>query len=142
VAEAGTWNRRIIEEFRANGGKVGGEFEGTPLLLLTTTGVRSGQAHTVPLLYLPYGDRLIVFASNGGAETHPDWYRNIVAHPMATVEVRHKIFTATATVETGEFRAELFAQHCQEFPVFADEQRKTSRQIPAVSLRMAGQKPR
>ena len=142
MAEGGNWNSRIIEEFRANSGKVGGEFEGTPLLLLTTTGAQSGKRHTVPLLYLPYGDRLIVFASNGGAETHPDWYRNIVAHPMATVEVRHKIFEATATIEVGEFRDELFAEQCHEFPVFADEQRKTPRQIPAVSLRMAGRKPR
>ena len=142
MAEGGNWNSRIIEEFRANSGKVGGEFEGTPLLLLTTTGAQSGKPHTVPLLYLPYGDRLIVFASNGGAETHPDWYHNIVAHPMATVEVRHKIFEATATIELGEFRDELFAEHCHEFPIFADEQRKTSRKIPAVSLRMAGRKPR
>jgi len=142
VATEGDWNSRVIEEFRANAGKVGGDFEGTPLLLLTTTGAKTGDPHTVPLLYLPYGDRLVVFASNSGAEKDPDWFVNVVAHPMATVEVRHKMFEATATIETGEFRDQLFAEQVHLFPVFGDEQRKTARKIPAVSLRMAGRRPR
>jgi deazaflavin-dependent oxidoreductase (nitroreductase family) len=142
VADSGDWNTKIIEEFRANAGKVGGQFEGAPLLILTTTGAKSGNEHTVPLMYLPYGDRLVVFASKAGADTNPDWYYNIVAYPMARVEVRHKIFAATATIETGEFRDQLFAEQARLYPGFAEYQRKTSRKIPAVSLRMAGQRPR
>jgi deazaflavin-dependent oxidoreductase (nitroreductase family) len=142
VADGDDWNTRIIEEFRANEGKVGGQFEGAPLLLLTTTGARTGRPHTVPLMYLPYGDRLVVFASKAGADTNPDWYHNVVAHPMATVEVRHKIYQATVTEETGEFRDQLFAEQVRRYPGFADYQRKTTRKIPVVSLRMAGQRPR
>ncbi len=142
MAEGEDWNSRIIEEFRANGGNVGGQFEGSPMLILTTTGAKTGKQHTTPLMYLPYGDRLVVFASKAGADTNPDWYHNIVAHPMATVEVRNKIFEATATIETGEFRDQLFAKQAQLYPGFADYQRKTRRKIPAVSLRMAGKKPR
>jgi deazaflavin-dependent oxidoreductase (nitroreductase family) len=142
LAEGEDWNSKIIEEFRANGGKVGGQFDGAPLLLLTTTGARSGNRHTTPLMYLPYGDRVVVFASKAGADTHPDWFHNILAHPTATVEVRHKIFEATATVEEGEFRDQLYAKQCQLYPGFAEYQRKTRRKIPAVSLRMAGRPPR
>jgi deazaflavin-dependent oxidoreductase (nitroreductase family) len=142
VAEEGDWNSRIIEEFRANSGKVGGEFEDVPLLLLTTTGAKSGQPHTTPLIYLPYGDRLTVFASNSGAPTHPDWYYNLLALPMATVEVRHKIFQATATPATGEFLDQLFAEQVHLFPVFAEDQRKSGRKIPGIMLRMAGRPPR
>jgi deazaflavin-dependent oxidoreductase (nitroreductase family) len=142
LADGEDWNSGIIKEFRANAGKVGGQFEGAPLLLLTTTGAKSGEEHTVPLMYLPYGDRLVVFASKAGADTNPDWFHNIVAHPMARVEVRHKIFQATATIEEGEFRDQLFAEQARLYPGFADYQRKTARKIPVVSLRMAGRKPR
>jgi len=142
VAEGEDWNSKVIEEFRANAGKVGGQFEDAPMLLLTTTGAKTGNPHTTPLMYLPYGDRLVVFASKAGADTNPDWFHNIVAHPMATVEVRHKIFQATATVETGEFRDQLYTKQAQLFPAFGEYQRKTTRKIPAVSLRMAGRPPR
>jgi deazaflavin-dependent oxidoreductase (nitroreductase family) len=98
------WNTPIIEEFRTNGGKVGGPFEGAPLLLLTTTGAKSGQRHTTALTYLPDSDRLIVFASNAGASTNPAWYHNLVADPQATVEVRTETFNVTAIVITGEER--------------------------------------
>src|SRR5215468_11225152 len=81
------WNAKIIEEFRANEGRVGGNFEGAPLLLLTTTGRRTGQARVKPMMYLADGDRLLVFASKGGAPTNPDWYHNLVADPRVTVEV-------------------------------------------------------
>ena len=80
-------NRRNIEEFRASGGRVGGNFEGAPLLLLTTTGAKSGQQRVNPLMYLPDGERWIVFASKGGAPSHPDWFRNLSANPTVTVEV-------------------------------------------------------
>ena len=142
MADGDSWNDRIIEEFRANGGKVGGQFEGAPLLLLTTTGAKTGKRHTIPLMYLPYGDRMVVFASKAGADTNPDWYHNVVAHPMATVEVRDKILEATATIETGEFRDQLYEQQSRLYPGFAEYQQKTTRKIPVVSLRMAGQRPR
>jgi deazaflavin-dependent oxidoreductase (nitroreductase family) len=142
VADGEDWNSHVIEEFRANKGKVGGDLEGAPLLLLTTTGAKTEKPHTTPLLYLPYGDRLIVFASKAGSDTHPDWYYNVKAHPMATVEVRHKMFQATVTIETGEFRDQLFDQQAQLYPDLAEFQRSTERKIPAVSLRMAGQRPR
>mgnify|MGYP002403159207 FL=1 len=79
MADRNNWNQQTIEAFRANGGKVGGMWEGRPLLLLTTTGAKSGKQHMVPTMYLRDGDRLLVFASKGGAPTHPDWYRNLVA---------------------------------------------------------------
>ena len=96
------WNRQIIEEFRSNGGKVGGSFAGAPLLLLTTTGARSGIARTTPVMYLPDGERLIIFASKAGASTNPDWYHNLVAHPEATVEVGSETFKVTAVEVKGE----------------------------------------
>jgi deazaflavin-dependent oxidoreductase (nitroreductase family) len=97
MTEMSDWNKQIIEEFRRNGGKVGGSFEGAPLLLLTTTGARSGMARTTPVMYLPDGDRMIVFASKAGASTNPDWYHNLVVHPKATVEVGSETFEAMAT---------------------------------------------
>ncbi|MBV9392670.1 MAG: nitroreductase family deazaflavin-dependent oxidoreductase, partial [Verrucomicrobia bacterium] len=87
MTDRNDWNRKIIEEFHANGGKVGGPFEGANLLLLTTTGAKSGQRHTTPLVYLSDRDRMIIFASKAGAPTNPDWYHNLLAHPQATVEV-------------------------------------------------------
>jgi len=142
VPDTNEFNRRVIEEFRANSGKVGGQFEGVPLLLLTTTGARSGEPHTVPLTFLAYGDRMIVFAANAGGAKHPDWYHNVVAHPMATVEVRHKAFVATATIQTGEERERLFDLRVEQEPDLAGYQQKTTREIPVVSLRVAGRPPR
>jgi deazaflavin-dependent oxidoreductase (nitroreductase family) len=132
------WNRQIIEEFHANAGKVGGPFEGKSLLLLTTTGTRSGKSHTTPLAYLPDGDRQVIFASKGGAPTNPDWYHNLVAHPEVTVEIGNgsgtETFEATATVITGEERDQLYAKQVEVFPGFAEYQAKTSRQIPVIAL--------
>jgi deazaflavin-dependent oxidoreductase (nitroreductase family) len=142
MSDMNDWNKAIIEEFRANGGKVGGQFEGAPLCLLTTTGAKSGNPHTVPVMYLPDGDRMVVFASKAGAPTNPDWYHNLKAHPMATVEVGKKSFQATATEETGDERERLFRKQAGLYPGFAEYQEKTTRQIPVVALRMAGQKPR
>src|SRR2546429_8732382 len=87
MPDSNDWNRPTIEAFRANGGKVGGIWEGRPLLLLTTTGAKSGRRRTHPLMYLRDDDRLLVFASTGGAPTNPDWYHNLLAHPEVTVEV-------------------------------------------------------
>jgi len=127
-------NSGIIEEFHTNGGKVGGPFKGRTLLLLTATGAKSGQRRTTPLVYLADGDRLLVFASKGGAPTNPDWYHNLVAHPEATVEVGTETFDVTAAVITGEERDRLYAKQAQLVPWFADYEKKTTRKIPVVAL--------
>jgi deazaflavin-dependent oxidoreductase (nitroreductase family) len=128
------WNAAIIEEFRANEGRVGGRFDGAPLLLLTTTGRKSGQRRTNPMMYLADGDRLLVFASKGGAPTNPDWYGNLVANPQVTVEVGTESYPAHATVVEGEERDRLYAEQSRRYPGFAEYQRNTSRVIPVVAL--------
>src|SRR6516165_1100935 len=96
MADRNDWNRGIIEEFRANGGKVGGMWEGRPLLLLTTTGAKSGQRRTTPTMFLRDGDRLLIFASKAGAPSNPAWYHNLRAHPQVTVEVGNETYDAAA----------------------------------------------
>ena len=128
------WNSRIIEEFRTNGGKVGGQFAGAPLLLLTTTGAKSGQRRIAPLMYMPDGDRMIIFAAKAGAPTNPDWYHNLVAHPDATVEVGTETFDVNAVVASDEERDRLYAQQAKMYPGFADYETKTTRKIPVVVL--------
>jgi deazaflavin-dependent oxidoreductase (nitroreductase family) len=110
MADRNDWNRQTIEAFRANGGKVGGVWEGRPLLLLTTTGAKSGQRRTTPVMYLPDGDRLLVFATKAGAPTNPAWYHNLLAHSEVTVEVGTETYEATATPLTGEERDRLYAR--------------------------------
>ena len=110
MANSHDWNSRTIEEFRSNGGKVAGIWEGRPLLLLTTSGAKSGKRHTTPTMYLRDGDRLLVFASKGGAPTQPDWYHNLRTHPHVIVEVGDETYEATATVLTGEERDRLYAK--------------------------------
>jgi deazaflavin-dependent oxidoreductase (nitroreductase family) len=138
MPERNDWNRQIIEEFHANKGKVGGPFEGAPLLLLTTTGAKSGQQRTMPLMYLPDGGRLFIFASKAGAPTNPDWYHNLLSHPQATVEVGNgstiETFEVTATPVTGEERDRLYARQAKLYPGFAEYQAKTTRVIPVVAL--------
>ena len=134
MADRNDWNRQTIEAFRKNGGKVGGMWEGRPLLLLTTTGAKSGRRHTIPTMYLRDGDRLLVFASKGGAPTHPDWYHNLVAHPQVTVEVGTETYNATATVLTGEERDRLYARQAELYPQFGEYQSKTTRKIPVIAL--------
>lgn len=134
MADRNDWNRGIIEEFRANGGKVGGMWEGRPLLLLTTTGAKSGQRRTTPVMYLRDDDRLLIFASKGGAPTHPAWYHNLLAHPEVTVEVGNETYQATATVLTGEERDRLYARHAELYPQFAEYQKRTTRTIPVIAL--------
>jgi deazaflavin-dependent oxidoreductase (nitroreductase family) len=128
------YNRRVIEEFRANGGRVGGAYLGTPLLLLTTTGARSGRPHTTPLVYLVDDDGLVVFGTKGGAPTNPDWYYNLRADPIATVEVGTETFEARARITAGDERARLFARQAERRPQLAEYQARTSREIPAVVL--------
>jgi len=128
------FNASVIEEFRAHGGRVGGPFEGAPLLLLTSTGAKSGEERTTPVMYLPDGGRMVIFASKAGAPTHPAWYHNLVANPTATVEVGTESFQATARVASGEERAELYNRQAELRPQFADYAEKTTREIPVVVL--------
>jgi deazaflavin-dependent oxidoreductase (nitroreductase family) len=128
------WNTKIIEEFRANQGRVGGSFQGAPMLLLTTTGRRTGERRTNPMMYLADGDRLLVFASKGGAPTNPDWYHNLVANPEVTVEVGTESYQAHATALQGDERDRLYAEQSSRYPGFAEYQRNTSRVIPVVAL--------
>ncbi|GAA1736632.1 nitroreductase family deazaflavin-dependent oxidoreductase [Nonomuraea bangladeshensis] len=131
---ANDFNQQIIDEFRANGGRVGGMFEGSPLLLLTTTGARSGRQVTTPVMYLPDDERYVIIASNAGADTHPAWYHNLRAHPVATVEVGTETFQAKAVPVEGEERDQLYARMVAVAPQFADYERKTSRRIPVLAL--------
>jgi deazaflavin-dependent oxidoreductase (nitroreductase family) len=131
------FNRQLIEEFRANGGKVSGMFAGAPLLLLTTTGARSGQPRVAPLAYTSDNDRLVVIASKGGAPTHPDWFHNLRANPEVTVEVGKEAFPARATIPEGAERQRLFEQMAAQMPNFAEYQRNTTRKLPVVVLERA-----
>ena len=128
------FNAGIIEEFRANGGKVGGPFAGAPMLLLSTTGRKSGQRRTNPLVYLPDGDRFLIFASKGGAPTDPDWYRNLVANPETTIEVGTETVPVKAVVLTGEERDRLYAKQAELRPAFGEYQAKAGRRIPVIAL--------
>ncbi len=128
------YNQRLIEEFRAERSKTGKPLEGRSLLLLTTIGARSGQHRTTPMMYIPDGDRLLIIASNAGAPSHPDWYRNLVAHPQVTVEVGPDTFEATAIVAQGEARQQLWTRIIELYPFFVDHQAKVTRQIPVIVL--------
>jgi deazaflavin-dependent oxidoreductase (nitroreductase family) len=134
MSEARDWNSGIIGEFRAKEGVVGGPFEGAPLLLLTSTGAKTGRQHTTPVMYLPDGDRFVVFASKGGAPADPDWYRNLVANPEATVEVGTERFGVKAEIVVGAERDTLFARQAAAYPQFAEYEQKTDRVIPVVAL--------
>jgi deazaflavin-dependent oxidoreductase (nitroreductase family) len=138
------FNRQIIEEFRANEGRVSGPFEGARLLLLTTTGARSGAPHTIPVGYLPDGgERVLVIASAGGGPQHPDWFRNLVANPRVQVEDGAFTYEAEAVVLEGDERDHAFARAVEADPGWADYQAKTSRVIPVVALRaVTGGPPR
>ena len=130
------WNTKVIEEFRANGGKVG-QFGSMPLLLLHHTGAKSGKSYVNPLAYLPVGDAMAVFASKGGAPTNPDWYHNLVAHPDVQVEVDGKpAVAARARVAEGEERERIYREQVSKVPVFGEYETKTKDQrlIPVVVI--------
>lgn len=133
-AELNDFNQSVISEFRANQGKVGGRFANTPVLLLTMTGAKSGRSLTKPLAYTRDGNRLVVIASLGGAPKNPLWYHNLVANPMATVEVGSERFQVRATVTAGEERQRLYNQQAAQLPAFTEYQKKTTRQIPVIVL--------
>jgi deazaflavin-dependent oxidoreductase (nitroreductase family) len=129
------FNTQLIEEFRANGGKVNGMFANAPLLLLTSTGAKSGQPRTAPLAYTRDGDAYVIIASKGGAPTNPDWYHNVKANPTVTVEVGTASFEARAEEVTGAERDRLYAKMVELLPGFAEYERKTTRTIPVFILR-------
>ncbi len=134
MSNSNDWNKAIIEEFRANNGKVGGNFDGKPLLLLHTTGAKSGEERINPVAYTKDGDKLVVIASKGGAPTHPDWYHNIVAHPQVTVEVGTEKIDAVAAVAKEPERRRLYDEMIKVMPGFADYEKKTTRSIPVIVL--------
>jgi deazaflavin-dependent oxidoreductase (nitroreductase family) len=132
--EMQAFNQKIIDEFRSNDGIVGGPFEGAPLLLLGTTGAKSGAARVNPLAYLEDGERLVIFASFAGADVHPPWYFNLRVNPEVTVEVGNEKFAARAeTVEEPE-RSGLYKKMAGLMPAFAEYESKTDRVIPVISL--------
>jgi len=128
------FNEKIIDEFRANGGKVGGPFEGAPLLLLHTTGAKTGRTRVKPLVYRRDGDRLVVFGTKGGSPTDPEWFHNLRANPRVTVEVGSDRFVADATVAPPAERDRIWRLQTHDAPVFDDYEKKTDRTIPVVIL--------
>jgi deazaflavin-dependent oxidoreductase (nitroreductase family) len=127
-------NQLIIDEFRSNGGKVGGHFEGRTLLLLHSTGARSGAERVNPLMYLSVDGSYAVFATNSGYANHPGWYHNLRANPSATVEVETSTVEVTAREAEGVERATIWARQVHVAPAFADLQAMTPRLIPVVVL--------
>jgi deazaflavin-dependent oxidoreductase (nitroreductase family) len=128
------WNRGVIAEFRANGGKVGGPFEGAPMVLLHTTGAKTGQERVNPVVYQAVGDDVVVFASKAGAPEHPDWYRNLMAHPDTTIELGTETVSVHARTAEGEERQQIWTKQKERMPQFADYEQKTAREIPVVVL--------
>ena len=134
MSDMNDWNKTIMDEFRANSGKVGGMFAGRTLLILHTVGARTGQERINPVVYVTDGDRLMVLASKNGAPTNPDWYYNLLAHPLVTVEVGTEQFQARAAVASEPERTRLYNQMVEMMPDFAEYQRKTTRVLPVIIL--------
>lgn len=129
------WNQQVIAEFRANEGRVGGMFEGAPMVIVHTTGARSGAARENPLVPLIDGDRMFIFASKGGAPDNPDWYYNLRANPAVRVEYGTETFDATAVEIADEAeRARRYASQVEKFASFADYETMTTRRIPVIEL--------
>lgn len=134
MSNSNDWNKKIIEEFRANGGRVGGNFEGKPLLLLHTKGAKSGEERINPVAYTKDSDKLVVIASKGGAPTNPDWYYNIVANPLVTVEVGTEKFQVQAALAREPEQTRLYDKMVEIMPGFRDYKLKTTRNIPVIVL--------
>lgn len=130
------WNRQIIEEFRSNAGKVGGNFEGAPMILVHHKGAKTGTERVNPLVYLPVGDNFAIFVSKAGAPTNPQWFDNLVAQPRTTVEVGSDSIDVAARVLEGPEREEVWSKQKAVMPGFAEyeEKSKEFRQIPVVLL--------
>jgi deazaflavin-dependent oxidoreductase (nitroreductase family) len=133
-ADLKAFHTQRIAEFRANGGKLNPPLDAVPLLVLTTTGAKSGQPHAMPMSYTTDGGRIVVVAAAGGAPKHPAWYHNLVANPEVTVEVGGEAFLARATIVSEPERSRIFAQHTAQRPNFVDFQQRTTRQLPVVVL--------
>jgi deazaflavin-dependent oxidoreductase (nitroreductase family) len=131
-------NRQVIEEFRANGGKVGGQFAGAPMVLLTTKGAKSGKTYVNPLVFSRDGDKYVIIASFAGGPKNPSWFHNLVAHPTPTVEIGGERFQAKATFPSGAECERLFNQQASQMPIFNEYRKKTTRQIPVVVLERVG----
>ena len=138
MADMNEFNRRVIEEFRTNSGKVGGPFAGASMILLTTKGAKSGRTYTTPLVYSRDGDRIVIIASKAGAPKNPDWYHNLVANPVITVEVGTEKFQAKARVTSGAERERLYNAQAAQMPVFNEYRQKTKRDIPVFVLERIG----
>jgi deazaflavin-dependent oxidoreductase (nitroreductase family) len=138
MAEEMDWNAQIIEEFRGNAGKVGGMFEGADLLLLHSTGARTGAERVNPLGYQRVGDAYAVFGSKSGATTHPDWYYNVKANPRATIEVGTETIPVVARIAEGDERREIWERQKTNVPQFAEYEKTANRDIPVVILEPAG----
>ena len=134
MAAFNEFNKKIMAEFHDNAGKVGGPFAGADVLILTTTGAKSGQTRWNPLVYTRDSDRLIIVASKGGAPTSPDWYHNLVANPSAVIEVGSDVISVEARIATGAERDRLYAQHAARMPQFLEYAKNTTRTIPGVML--------
>ena len=134
MSDTKSFNAGIIDEFRANGGKVGGMFEGAPMILLTTTGAKSGNPYTTPVVHTNDDDRIVIIASKAGAPSNPDWYYNLVANPEVTVELGTETFQATASVAKGEERQRLYDAQAEAMPNFKEYAENTTREIPVVLL--------
>jgi deazaflavin-dependent oxidoreductase (nitroreductase family) len=137
MSEPNDWNAKIIAEFRANAGRVGGPFEGAQLLLLHTTGAKSGQERVNPMMYRRVGDSYAVFASKAGAPTNPDWYHNLVGNPAVRAEIGTQTLDLTARVAGSAERESIWTAQKADYPGFAEYEQKTSRQIPVVILELA-----
>jgi deazaflavin-dependent oxidoreductase (nitroreductase family) len=138
MEDRATRNERITREFRENGGRVGGRFENGTIILLHTTGARTGQERVVPLVAQPLdGGRYAIFASHGGAPKHPDWFHNLRANPQVTYEVGTSTVRATARITTGEERERIWARQKLDRPYFGDYEKKTTRRIPVIVLEPA-----
>jgi len=135
---AAEYNAKVIDEFRANEGRVGGIWEGTPLLLLHHTGAKSGVSRVIPVGYLPDEPRYLIFASNGGATNNPAWYHNLKAQPNTRIEVGSETIDVAAEEATGGQRERLFARGVERFPQLAEHARKTERVIPVIVLTPSG----
>ncbi len=134
VTDFNEMNQRVTAEFHANGGKLGGRFAGMDVLILTTTGAKSGQMRWNPLSYSRDGDRYIIVASKGGAPSNPDWYYNVLAYPSVNIEVGTENLQVDATIATGAERERLFAAHAARMPFFAEYAKNATREIPVVVL--------
>jgi deazaflavin-dependent oxidoreductase (nitroreductase family) len=132
------FNKRVMAEFHEKGGKLGGRFEGTDILILTSTGARTGQTRWNPLAYSKDGERFIIVASKGGAPASPDWFHNLVANPSAVVEVGTEVIRVDATVASGDERDRLYARHAAKMPQFLEYAKNTKRSIPVVVLTPTG----